>query len=114
MLVSVPTATVVVKLTKVAVRCRYDIPAYESGGLTWADVANKDGHTKDGYLVEKGGEVIGLAYKWADGDWTVQKVLPGYANPGVGYAFSALLYSAKTRTAAVAKLVEVSKNHLLY
>lgn len=103
--VKVATATTTVNLSKVAVRVRYDVPGYESGGLTWADVANKDGSHKDGYLVEKDGNVLGLVYKWDDGKWTAQRVEAGYANPGVGYAFTSSLRSAKTRTEAVAKVV---------
>ncbi len=105
MKLNIPTSAVAVTLTKVAVRVRYDIPAYASGGLTWADVENKDGFTKDGYLVEKDGKVVGLAFKWDDGKWTGQNVLPGYSNPGVGYAFESSLRSGKTRTEVIAKIL---------
>lgn len=102
--VNISTAHTTVKLTKVAVRVRYDIPGHESGGLTWVDIGDKD-HNKDGYLVEKDGKVIGLAYKWDDGKWTGQTVTPGYTNAGVCYAFGSSLYSGETRYEALAKIV---------
>lgn len=102
----VATSTVPVKLTKVAIRCRYDIAGYESGGLTWVDVLDKD-RFKDGYLVEMDGKVIGLVYKHDSAEWSGQKpaTLPEGALPVGAYGFASVLYSGKTRYEAVAKIV---------
>lgn len=115
MLVSVPTATTPVTLTKVAVRCRYDVPGYTTGGLCWADLANKEGARTDAYLVWKAGKAIGYVEK-ADKGWTGMKAstaaTAALPDPD-GVAFVCCLQGEfKTRVEALASLVYwASKNN---
>lgn len=90
------------KLTKMRSRTRYDIAGYESGGLPWGEV-DPDG---DGYLVATtDGKILGEVYKWDDGKWSASRLNPR-VNLGEGaWAFESTLYSAKTRTEALGKLI---------